>query len=278
MEKELPEKYWHCYLKMNYNKDERKNYTIVNDLTFKEINKKIVERWLNSNPFNIGGTIVRNNDNVQEIKITHTKQDSEYFRNQHNQEMRGSGIADLATDRDKIPIDKGEDYTFELLFNNYTSPIESEDLKIIERVCNRLPRTANILKNRKRKDKDPYIIEDEYDVQDLLHGVLRSYIKYSVQENTLNKVANAKSGRADITIKELNTLIEIKYVHTPNDQKRIFEEFSQDLVLYTSWDPLETLIYYIYNSGDLREPEALEKLSGPQEVNGKNFNVKMILV
>jgi len=45
------------------------------------------------------------------------------------------------------------------------------------------------------------------------------------------------------------------------DQKRLFEEYSQDLVLYAQWPHLKTLIYFIYNAADLRDAEAFEKLS-----------------
>lgn len=121
------------------------------------------------------------------------------------------------------------------------------------------------------------MIEDEYDVQDLLHAVLRAYLKYSVQEDPLQKVAGTRSGRADISIEDLGVLIEIKYAYGPDDQKRIFDDFSQDLVLYAAWQPLETLLFVIYNSSDLRDPESLEKLSGIKEIDGKRFNTVVIL-
>jgi len=72
---------------------------------------------------------------------------------------------------------------------------------------------------------------------------LRAYLKYSVQEDPLPKIGAAKSSRADISIEELGILIEAKYVHGPDDQKRIFEEYSQDLVLYAAWPYLKTLIF-----------------------------------
>ena len=40
---------------------------------------------------------------------------------------------------------------------------------------------------------------------------------------------------------------------------------------------LRTLLYVIYNADDLRDPEALEKLSGPKQINGMEFDVKIIL-
>lgn len=144
-------------------------------------------------------------------------------------------------------------------------------------MCRRLPQVARVLAHRSHKHKSPYAIADEYDVQDLLHAVIRSVLKYSVQEDTLPRVAAAKSGRADLTIEELGVLIEIKYVHSPSDQKRIFEEFSQDLVLYSQWVHLKHLIYLIYNSADLRDAEAFEKLSSEQEIAGRKFEVAIVL-
>jgi hypothetical protein len=81
----------------------------------------------------------------------------------------------------------------------------------------------------------------------------------------------------DISIEEIGTLIEVKYVRGPDDQRRIFEEYSQDLVLYTKWPHLRTLVFVIYNSSNLRDPEALGKLGGKQDVDGKRFEVRMVL-
>lgn len=98
-----------------------------------------------------------------------------------------------------------------------------------------------------------------------------------MQEDPLPKVAGAKAGRADVSIEALGVLVEVKYVHSPDDQKRIFQEFSQDLVLHARWAHLRTLVYLIYNSGDLRDAEALERLAGQHEVNGRRFAVTVAL-
>jgi hypothetical protein len=93
----------------------------------------------------------------------------------------------------------------------------------------------------------------------------------------MGKVAGVRSGRADIAIEDLGTIVEIKFVRGPEDQRRIVEEYSNDLLLYTRWAPLKHLVFMVYNSQDLRDPEGLEKLGGPQNVNGVNFNVYMVL-
>ena len=267
-----PERYWHCAVKMSG----AKNYSVVNDLAFSELEKTIVSPWNAGRPFTVSGTLIRPSTSIESIKIAHTDQSASSFAEQHNARMRAQGIADMATNRSLLPLQRGTDVTYDLLFAGATESSPAPDAAMIEQLCKRLPQTARILGNRSRKGKAPYEISDEYDVQDLLHSVLRAYLKYSVQEDPLPKVAGAKSSRADISIEELGVLIEVKYVHGPEDQKRLFEEYSQDLVLYSQWPHLKTLIYFIYNSADLRDAEAFDKLSSTQEIGGRRFAVIVI--
>jgi hypothetical protein len=270
-----PEKFWHCAVKLQ----PKAQFAVENDLTYADLDRKIVRPWLTGRQFTIAGTIISAGGlkDGGEIKITHTPEPAGTYADRHYARMQRSGIADLATNSDLLPLGEGEDHTFDLLFSSRTLAAPEPDVELVVRVCQRLPQTARILANRSRKGKQPFDISDEYDVQDLLHGVLRGYLKYSVQEDPLPKVAGAKSSRIDISIEELGVLIEVKYVHGPDNQKRIFEEYSQDLVLYTKWPHLKTLIFLIYNSGDLRDPEAFGKLGGKQDVEGKRFDVRMVL-
>lgn len=268
-----PEKYWHCFVKLASEKDR----AIVNDLSFSELQRSVIIPWQNGRPFSIAGTIVRSGQSVPEIRIVHTDHSQKVYAEQHDASMRAGRVADFATNRRMLPFSKGTDLTFELLFAGTESKPPEPDAALVERVCRRLPQVARILSTRSRKGKVAYEITDEYDVQDLLHATLRAYLKYSVQEEPLPKVAAAKSGRADLSIEELGVLIEVKYVHRAEDQKRLFEEYSQDLVLYAQWPHLKTLIYLVYNSADLRDPEALEKLTSAQEVGGRKFKVTVVL-
>lgn len=268
-----PDKYWHCSVKVTGQKD----HSVVNDLSFAELKRTIIDPWNGGRPFTVSGAVIRSFANVAEIKITHTPNFLKSYADRHDAGMRASGIADLATNRRMLPLRQGTDYTYELLFAGTASESQAPDAAMIEQICKRLPNVARVLALRSRKGKAPFEVADEYDVQDLLHATLRGYLKYSVQEDPLPKVAGAKSSRIDVSIEELGILIEVKYVRGPEDQKRIFEEYSQDLVLYAEWAHLKTLIYLIYNSDDLRDPEAFEKLSATQEIGGKRFNVRVVL-
>jgi hypothetical protein len=270
---DYPSQYWHCYVKLQGNK----KYAVHNDLSFEQIQSQILSPWHQSSPFTVSGKILTKDSQIEEIKVTQTDEPQRVWADRHNDRQRANNVCDMATDRCMLPIRHGRDMTFELLFAGKKEAAPDADASLIEKICKRVPNAARILRNRQRKDKAPYVVEDEYDVQDLLHAILRAYLKHSVQEDPLPKVAGTKSSRADISIEELGILIEVKFVHGPDDQKRIFDEFSQDLVVYTSWTPLKTLLFVIYNADDLRDPEALEKLSGPKKINNIEFNVRVIL-
>lgn len=268
-----PQRYWHCAVKI----EDAHGYHIVNDLTYADLERTILVPWRSGRAFTVSGLIVRPNAGITEIKIAHTTHAREVYAARHNQEMQASGIADLATNRSMLPFRDGIDATYDLLFSGANDPVPIADVALVERICQRLPQAARILGARTRQGKPNFELRDEYDVQDLLHAVLRAYLKYSVREDPLPKVASAKSGKADISIEELGVIIEIKFVRRPEDQRRVFEEYSQDLLLYARWPHLKNLIYLIYNSGDLLDPEAFEKLSGEHEIDGTRFSVSIVL-
>lgn len=268
-----PDKFWHCRVTVAG----RKKPSVVNDLNYQELQRTIVRPWLAGRPFTVSGAIVKSPSEATDIRIVHTARPQESYASEHNARMRNRGIADLATDRSLLPFAEGEDVTFQLLFEGAPEPEPTAEVALVLRLCERLPQAARILCNRQRKDKASFEITDEYDIQDLLHALLRGYLKHSVQEDPLPKVAGTKSGRADISIEDLGVLIEVKYVHGPQDQRRIFEDFSQDLLLYTEWPHLRTLVLVVYNSADLRDAEALERLAGKHEINGRQFEAQIVL-
>lgn len=271
---DLPERYWHVSVKTAG----EKRHAVANDLDRETMLRTIVTPWRAGLPITVEGRIVTPAAPPQEIRIARTVEPKSHFAEIHNAKMRRSGIADMATDRRLLPLASGTDFTFDLLFSTPPARSVHAEAALVLEACKRLPEAARVLANRSRKAKASYEVADEYDAQDLLHATLRSYLRYSVQEDPIAKVAGARSGRADISIEELGILIELKYARGPSDQRRIFEEFSQDLVLYARWPHLRTLVFLIYNSRDLRDPDAFRKLGGAHEVSGVRFDIEVVLV
>src|SRR5438034_3087369 len=212
-----PEKFWHCYVTLPGTKKEARK-GVVNDLSLDQLHKQILEPWKQGIPFTVAGVIVGDKMAITEIRIVHTQFAMQRYSDEHFARMSASGITDLATDPRFIPFGKGTDFTNELLFLSAEVGAPQPDVALILQLCERIPLVARLLASR-RRSRAPYEITDEYDVQDLLHAVLRGYLKYSVDEEPLGKVGGARSGRADIAIGDLGILIELKYASGPKDQQ-----------------------------------------------------------
>lgn len=276
----LPRTFWHCQVAFpGRNRDQDRS--VVNDLEFGTLRTTVLEPWHAGRPFTISGRLVTDRTKLSEIQICQTPNQEQHYANRHNAEMSASGIWDMATDRRLLPFASGTDYTHLLLFGAVPEGMEAAvppaqpDIATVLRLCERLTHSARLLSSR-RKGKTPYVVEDEYDVQDLLQALLRAYFKYSVQEEPLGKLAG-KSGRADVAIEELGLIAEMKYARGPRDQERIVREVSEDIVLYSKWAPLRHLVFVVFNSSDLRDPESLQKLEGDVHVQGAQFRVYVVL-
>jgi len=69
-----PSSYWHCLVEV----PGRKHETIVNDLTFQDLDRTIIRPWHSGSPFTVSGTVVRS-DQVTRIRIVHTAEPKEVF-------------------------------------------------------------------------------------------------------------------------------------------------------------------------------------------------------
>ncbi len=113
---EAPEQYWHCYVAIPGRKRDR-DRAVVNDLGKEQLKREVIDPWHEARAFTVGGTIIRDRDSVEEIRIVHTPRPKEGYVREHESRMRASGIADLATDRRFLPFGRGTDFTHELLFD-----------------------------------------------------------------------------------------------------------------------------------------------------------------
>lgn len=270
----LPDRHWHCSVAIGTGKMDTQR-AVVNDLTKDQLRAEIVEPWHQGKSFVVAGTVVKERTAVSEIRISRTEQPKRYYADEHEARMRASGIADFATNRSLLPMSRGTDFTHELLFKDMRNAA-GPDVELLLRLCQRLPEAARVLGARKR-GRPKFKLGDEYDAQDLLHALVRSAFKYAVTEEPIGKVGGGPSSRADLALEDLGVIVELKFARGPGDQDRMVKELAEDLLLYTKWAPLQTFIYVIVNSRDLRDAEALERLGGQTTINGKSYRAHVVL-
>ena len=150
---------------------------------------------------------------------------------------------------------------------------EKVPLLRIREILSRFNLVANQLK-RRRKDKTPYLIEDEYDVQNLLHALLKLDFKDIRKEEWTPSYAGGAS-RIDLVLKKEGILIETKKTSANLREKQIGEELMLDIGKYKEYPGVDTMVCFIYDPEQwIENPDGLkhdlEKLS-TKELNVEVF-------
>jgi hypothetical protein len=139
----------------------------------------------------------------------------------------------------------------------------SEALTALLRRIGRLARELAV----RREGRPPFEIDDEYDLQTLVRGVLRATFDDVRSEDPLPIRAGASS-RVDFVVPEIATMIELKFVKQRGKDKSIGDELLIDIGRYQSGAPsYGRLVALIYDPDRLLDnPRGLEAdLTGDRE-------------
>jgi len=117
-------------------------------------------------------------------------------------------------------------------------------------------------------------VQDEYDVQDLLHILLKLHFEDIRPEEYTPSYAGSSS-RVDFLLKDIKTVIEVKKTRENLKDKEVGEELILDIAKYSTHPDCNKLYCFVYDpEGLITNPKGLERdLSG-----GKNgLNVKVFI-
>jgi len=120
---------------------------------------------------------------------------------------------------------------------------------------------------RSRYDKRPTIdVKDEYDVQDLIHILLRLHFSDVRKEEYTPSYAGGSS-RMDFLLKDIQTVIEVKKTRDTLKAKEIGEELIIDIAKYKTHPDCKKLYCFVYDpEGLIANPKSLESdLSGNKD-------------
>jgi hypothetical protein len=102
-------------------------------------------------------------------------------------------------------------------------------------------------------------ITDEYDVQDIIHSILRLFF-FDIRKEAYNPQYLGKSTRIDFVLTEENIGIEIKYADGINPERRIGDELLVDINHYKENRNCKRLYCFIYNPhGSFNNPQGFIK-------------------
>jgi len=144
----------------------------------------------------------------------------------------------------------------------------------IRKILSRFYSVTTQLKRRQR-NRSPYTIKDEYDVQDLLHALLKLDFKDIRTEEWTPTYAGGAS-RIDFLLKKEGILIEAKNTRADHREKQIGKELIVDIARYKEYPEVNTLVCFIYDPEHwIGNPKGLEH--DLEKLSTEKLNVEAII-
>jgi hypothetical protein len=133
----------------------------------------------------------------------------------------------------------------------------SAEIELVERVGRGLPRVIASLGQRGR-NRSPFEVQDEYDVQDLVGGILRVLFEDVRPEDPSPSHAGA-STRIDFVLKREEIVVETKMTRDGLGERKVADELIKDIERYRAHPACRTLVAIVYDSERrISNPRGLE--------------------
>jgi hypothetical protein len=247
--------YYHVYIKTN---DGRETYKI--DLTKEELIHTIADPINNERRFICDKTVILPGT-ITNIVVKKVDQPSKL-----DKKLKASWIIDniaaayggnddtIHQPKEFYLLKTGVDVTNDFITFQKSKtpklkqPVEEEKVDAfayISLVLTRFPLLARKLKVR-HDDRCPFIINDEYDLQDLLWALLSLRFDDIRKEDAVPSFAG-KSSRIDFVLKEERIVIETKLASEKLTDKEISKQLIDDIARYRKHPDCKLLVCFIYD-------------------------------
>jgi hypothetical protein len=124
-------------------------------------------------------------------------------------------------------------------------------------LCRQFPGFVRELQRRQR-GRDPVLVENEYDVQDLMRAVLRLHFVDVREEETTPSHAGLRP-RMDFLLKVEQVVLETKMTRAGLKQRQLAEEIAVDKESYRAHPDCRTVVFFVYDPDHrVANPAALE--------------------
>lgn len=133
----------------------------------------------------------------------------------------------------------------------------SDAIETVNQICSRFHLVAKQLQQR-HNARPTLSITDEYDVQDLLHGLLRLHFDDVRPEEWTPSYAGG-AARMDFLLKAEETAVEAKMTRKGRGAKEVSDELIVDATRYKEHGNCKTLVCFIYDpEGQIKNPRGIE--------------------
>ncbi len=146
-------------------------------------------------------------------------------------------------------------------------------INIVERLATRFHLFASQLASR-RRDRQAFLISDEFDLQDLFHALLMLFFD-DVRPEEYTPSYAARSSKIDFILKPEQIAVELKMAGPKLRGKEVGDQLIIDIDRYRSHPDCQTLVCFVYDPKRLIDnPVGLERDLSRIE---HNFHVKVVI-
>ena len=137
------------------------------------------------------------------------------------------------------------------------APQPTLPLELVEHMLAKIHQVARQLRSR-HAGRPTLEINDEYDIQDLMHGLLRIFFDDIRPEEWTPSYAGGSS-RMDFLLKEERLVIEVKKTRPGLSVREIGDQLIIDIAKYAAHPECDTLVCFVYDpEGLVSNPKGLE--------------------
>lgn len=171
----------------------------------------------------------------------------------------------------------GKDFPWREKQNKIREAITRENRNaalLIDNICTRFHLFVKQLRQR-HDNRDAHEVNDEYDVQDLLHALLKLYFD-DIRTEEWNPSYAGHSTRSDFLIKDEKIVIEVKKTRKSLKTKELGDQLVIDAAHYKKHPDCKVLYCFVYDpEGYINNPKGLEN---DLAKDGKEFTVKVNII
>jgi hypothetical protein len=145
----------------------------------------------------------------------------------------------------------------DLAQGNLGKPKAIHSTSLIEQICTRFHLVARQLRSR-HQNRETLSVQDEYDVQDLLHALLWLHFE-DVRAEEYTPSYAGKSSRMDFLLKRERIVVEVKKTRPALDAQELSTQLIEDIERYKSHPDCGALICFVYDpEGFIPNPRGIE--------------------
>lgn len=173
--------------------------------------------------------------------------DSDFY-NDFNRALKGFYLSnyEILTTQLKPAFDAAKaDVVYALPQNSSSGIKETDNLDLLINILEKFPAFCRQLKKR-YNDRETIEVNDEYDVQDLVHALLTLHFDDVRPEEASPSYAGSSS-RQDFLLKKEKIVIEVKKTRKSLGARQIGEELIIDMARYRAHPNCDKLVCFVYD-------------------------------